>query len=217
VYVAGGPARALIRLWRLRPSEFALSIVSFLGVAVAGVITGIFVAVGLALVAFFWRAWRPYSAVLGRVDGLKGYHDLSRHPEGRQVAGLLLFRWDAPLFFANAEAFREAIEAALDARAADPAHGEGIRWVVVVAEPVTDIDMTAADMLEDLITSLTAAGIKLRFAELKGPVKDRLRRYGLLDRLGDHAFFPTVGTAVDGYLEDTGVEWVDWEERLPGQ
>ena len=96
--------RGVVRLWRLRRSEFALSIVCFAGVALVGVIQGIFLAVGAgARGAFIWRAWRPYSAILGRVDGLKGYHDLTRYPEARQVDGLILFRWDAPLFFANAE------------------------------------------------------------------------------------------------------------------
>ena len=134
----------LRRLWRLRRSEAILSIVAFLGVALVGVVAGIFVAVGLALAAFFWRAWRPYSAILGRVDGVKGYHDVTRYPEARQLDGLILFRWDAPLFFANAEAFREQIEAAIEAR------GDATRWVVVAAEPVTDMDTTAADMLDEL-------------------------------------------------------------------
>lgn len=197
----------LKRLWRLRPSEFVLSMIAFLGVALVGVVAGIFFAVGLALAAFFWRAWRPYSAVLGRVDGLKGYHDITRHPEAHQLEGLVLFRWDAPLFFANAEAFREAVEAAIDAR------GEPIRWVVVAAEPVTDVDMTAADVLEELIADLDREGTHLAFAELKGPVKDRLDRYGVLAKLGERALFRTLGTAIDGYLEATGIEWVDWEER----
>jgi len=196
----------LQRLWRVRPGEFVLSMVCFLGVALVGVVLGIFVAVGLALGAFFWRAWRPYSAVLGRVEGLKGYHDITRYPEARQVEGLVLFRWDAPLFFANAEAFREEIEDAVEAH-------PGTHRVVVAAEPVTDIDTTAADMLDELITSFAKADIDLHFAELKDPVKDRLRTYGLLDRLGVDAFYPTIGTAVDDYIEETGVDFVDWEER----
>ena len=202
--------QGLIRLWRLRRGEFALSMVAFLGVALVGVIQGIFLAVGLALAAFFWRAWRPYSAVLGRVDGLKGYHDVTRYPEARQIDGLVLFRWDAPLFFANAEAFREDLEDAIATR------GGPVSWVVVAAEPMTDIDMTAADMLEDLLTDVGRRGIRLRFAELKDPVKDRLRGYGLFERIGADAFYPTVGTAVDGYVEASGADWVDWEERLPG-
>ena len=202
--------RGLVSLWRLRPSEFLLSVVCFVGVALAGVVTGIFLAVGLALGQFFWRAWRPHSAVLGRVDGVKGYHDITRYPQARQVDGLVLFRWDAPLFFANAEMFRREVEAAI-AAAATPT-----RWLVVVAEPVTDIDMTAADMLADLIASLEANHRVLRFAELKDPVKDRLKRYGLFEKLGADAFFPTVGTAVEGYVAATGVPWVDWEDRSSG-
>jgi high affinity sulfate transporter 1 len=198
----------LVRLWRLRPSEFALSIVCFAGVGLIGVVQGIFFAVALALAAFIWRAWRPYSAVLGRVDGLKGYHDLTRYPDARQVDGLILFRWDAPLFFANAELFREQVEAALTA-ATTPT-----RWVVVAAEPVTEIDMTAADMLAELIESLESDGVSLRFAELKDPTKDRLKQYGLFAALGSDAFFPTVGSAVDGYVAATGTEWEDWEERV---
>ena len=142
---------------------------------------------------------------------MKGYHDITRYPDARVLDGLVLFRWDAPLFFANAEAFREAIEAALDAAPTKT------RWVIVAAEPVTDIDMTAADLLDEFITELGVQGIRLRFAELKDPVKDRLRRYGLLERLGEDAFYPTVGTAVDGYVADSGIDWVDWEDRAPGE
>jgi high affinity sulfate transporter 1 len=196
-----------VRLWRLRRSEFALSVTCFLGVAVIGVVAGIFFAVALALGAFIWRAWRPYSAILGRVDGLKGYHDVSRYLDARQVDGLVLFRWDAPLFFANAELFRDQVEAAI-AAASTPT-----RWVVVAAEPVTEVDMTAGDMLVELISALERDGISLRFAEMKDPTKDRLKRYGLYEILGSHAFFPTVGMAVDTYVAEMGIAWVDWEER----
>ena len=199
--------RGLVRLWRIRPSEFALSMICFLGVAVIGVVAGIFFSVGVAILAFLWRAWRPYSAVLGRVDGVKGYHDVDRHPEAKQVPGLLLFRWDAPLFFANAEMFRTAIEAAMAATTTP------VRWLVVAAEPVTDIDTTAADVVDAIHEELERAGIEIVFAELKGPVKDRLRRYGLFDRIGEMRFYPTVGAAVNAYLDENEVDWLDWEER----
>lgn len=196
----------LVRLYRLRASEFGLSVVCFLGVALVGVVQGIFIAVGLALIALIWRAWRPYDAVLGRVDGLKGYHDISRHPEARRIPGLVLFRWDAPLFFANAGVFRDHV---LSAVSNAPTR---TRWVVVAAGPVTDVDVTAADVLQDLDRDLQHEGIELCFAEMKGPAKDRLKRYGLFDKLGKESFFPTVGRAVSRYLEVTGVVWVDWDE-----
>ena len=196
----------VLRLYRLRRGEFFLSVVCFFGVAIAGVVQGIFIAVGLSLLAFIWRAWRPYDAVLARVDGLKGYHDIKRHPEGRRIPGLVLFRWDAPLFFANAEIFHDHVLRAV-AEAPTPT-----KWVVVAAEPVTDVDITAADALADLDEELHRAGMDLCFAEMKGPVKDRLKRYGLFTKLGTENFFPTIGQAVDRFLEVHGVEWVDWDE-----
>jgi MFS superfamily sulfate permease-like transporter len=198
---------AVIRLYHLSRSELGFSIACFLGVTLLGVIQGIFIAVGLALFAFIWRAWRPYDAVLGRVDGLKGYHDITRHPEGKRIPGLVLFRWDAPLFFANAAIFQEHVLRAV-AEAPTPT-----KWVVVAAEPVTDIDITAADMLTELDRTLHQAGMDLCFAEMKGPVKDRLKRYGLFTSFGTENFFPTIGQAVDQYLIMHQVEWRDWEEH----
>lgn len=194
------------RLYDLRRGEFVLSIVCFLGVALLGVVDGIFIAVGFALLAFIWRAWRPYCAVLGRVDGVKGYHDIVRHPEARRIPGLVLFRWDAPLFFANAEMFREhALRAVSEAPTPT-------RCIVVAAEPVTDIDITAADVLAELETELQNAGIELCFAQMKGPVKDHLKRYGLFSRLGMENFFPTIGQSVDHYLLRYPVVWQDWDD-----
>lgn len=198
--------KGVVRLYRLRRSEFVYSIACFLGVALIGVIQGIFIAIGLALLAFIWRAWRPYDAVLGRVDGLKGYHDVTRHPDARRIPGLVLFRWDAPLFFANADIFHDHILRAV-AEAPTPT-----RWVIVAAEPVTDIDVTAADMLSALDDELQRAGIELGFAEMKGPAKDRLKQYGLFHKFGDDLFFRTMGQAVDAYVETQQVAWVDWED-----
>jgi high affinity sulfate transporter 1 len=200
-------AEGVRKLYRMRKTEFALSIACFLGVAVLGVIEGIFIAVGLALLDFIRRAWRPYDAVLGRVDGLKGYHDVTRYPDAKRVPGLVLFRWDAPLFFANAEEFADRVRRAI---ASSPTP---VRWVVVAAEPVTDLDTTAADVLWELEEELAAQDVDLRFAEVKDPVKDRLKRYGLFERFGDDHFYPTVGEAVNAYVEMTGVEWTDWEDR----
>ena len=137
---------------------------------------------------------------------MKGYHDVTRYPEARRIPGLVLFRWDAPLFFANAEIFRDHVEQAV---ATAPTRS---RWIVVAAEPVTDVDITAAEALSALDDDLQAAGIELGFAEMKDPVKDRLKKYGLFDKLGADHFFPTLGQAVDRYLETHQVEWSDWDE-----
>src|SRR5262249_23722734 len=155
----------LARIFRVHPWEFWLSLVCFVGVAVFGAIPGIGLAVAVAIIEFLWNGWRPYSAVLGRPNSVEGYHDITRYPEARQIPGLLLFRWDAPLFFANAELFRERV---MDAVAKSP---NSVRWVVVAAEPVTSVDITAADMVAELEETLHSAGIELCFAELKDPVK----------------------------------------------
>jgi high affinity sulfate transporter 1 len=197
----------LKRIYRVQPWEFWLSIVCFAGVVALGVIPGIGLAIAIAIAEFLWSGWRPHSAVLGRADGVKGYHDITRYPDARQIPGLVLFRWDAPLFFANAEFFKERALAAV-AKSPTP-----VRWLVVAAEPVTGVDVTAGDTLAELDEALHAQGIELCFAELKDPVKDKLKKFGLLAQLGENCFFPTIGAAVSGYLEVHDVEWEDWEDR----
>lgn len=197
----------LRRIYRIQQWEFWLSMTCFAGVAVLGVIPGIGLAIVLAVIEFLWDGWRPHYAVLGRAEGLKGYHDITRYPDARRIPGLVLFRWDAPLFFANAELFHERV---LDAVARSPT---AVRWFVVTAEPVTSIDVTAADMIAELDKELRDRGIELHFAELKDPVKDKLRRFELFAHFGEQSFFPTIGAAVARYLETHPVEWVDWEDR----
>ena len=199
----------LSRIYRIQRWEFWLSIVCTIGVAVLGAIPGIALAIVFAVIEFLWDAWRPYSAVLGRAEGVKGYHDISRYSDARRIPGLVLFRWDAPLFFANAELFRDRV---LDAVATSPTP---VRWLVVAAEPVTSVDITSADMLAELDETLQAVGIELCFAEMKDPVKDKLKRFGLFARLGLETFFPTLGSAVSTYLKTYAVEWDDWEDRSP--
>ena len=181
------------RIYRIQRWEFWLSVVCFAGVAVFGAIQGVGIAVVIAVIEFLWDGWRPHSAVLGRVEGIRGYHDITRYPHARQVPGLVLFRWDAPLFFANAELFRQR---ALDAVATAPTTA---RWLIVAAEPVTSVDVTAADSLSDLDKTLRDANVKLCFAELKDPVKDKLKRFGLFNQIGEEFFFATIGAAVDAY------------------
>ncbi len=197
----------LRRIYRIQRWEFWLSMACFAGVATFGAIPGIALAVVIAVIEFLWDGWRPHSAVLGRVERVKGYHDITRHPDARLIPGLVLFRWDAPLFFANAELFHDRV---MDAVASSPTP---VRWVVVAAEPMTSVDVTSADVISELDDALHAAGIELCFAEMKDPVKDKLKRFGLFARFGEHTFFPTIGEAVSEYLAANPVEWVDWEDH----
>jgi high affinity sulfate transporter 1 len=190
-----------VRLWQQRPVECLLSIAAFLGVALLGVLEGIVVAVLLSILNVFRRAWRPYQTTLGRVPGLAGQHDRQLHPEAEELPGLVIFRFDAPLFFANARTFRDRIRALA---ATDP----GPQWIVIAAEPITDVDTTAADMLADLDEELNAAGTSLVFAELKDPVRAKLERYELIGPLDPDHFFPTLDAAVDTFREQTGADWV---------
>jgi MFS superfamily sulfate permease-like transporter len=197
----------LRRIYRIQQWEFWLSMTCFAGVALFGTIPGIGFAIVVAVIEFLWDGWRPHSAVLGRVDRVKGYHDISRYPQARLIPGLVLFRWDAPLFFANAELFHDRV---LEAVAASPTP---VSRVVVAAEPVTSVDVTAADIVNELDDRLHSAGIDLCWAEMKDPVKDKLKRFGVFARLGEDMFFATVGEAVSAYLASRPVEWTDWENR----
>lgn len=191
----------LHRIYRIQKWEFWLSIVCFAGVAIFGAIAGIGIAVLIALIEFLWDAWRPHYAVLGRADGVRGYHDITRYPDARLVPGLVLFRWDAPLFFANAEQFKNCILQAVNESPIP------VKRIIVAAEPVTGVDVTAADIVDELYQTLAEAQIELHFAEMKDPVKDKFIRYELFNRLGTGIFHPTVGAAVDAYLEQHDIDW----------
>jgi high affinity sulfate transporter 1 len=196
----------LQRLAATRPREYVLGLLSAAGVVVAGPLWGIGLAVGISLLLFLHRVWRPYTTTLVRVDGRKGYHDADRHPEGRRVPGLLLYRFDAPLFFANAEVLRRDLLARIDAE------GDGLLRVVLAAEPMTDIDATADEVLCAIKRELDERGIELAFAELKGTVRDRLERSGTTAVIGAGSFYPTLGRAVRAHVRDHGVAWVDWDD-----
>jgi len=203
------------RLWRQRKTEFLLSIAAFLGVALLGVLPGIAVAVALSILNVFRRAWWPYDTALGRVEGLEGYHDVHMHPEAQHLPGLVIYRFDAPLFFANAKTFRDEVRRL--ARADPPP-----TWILIAAEPVTDVDTTASDVLEDLDEALNAAGISLVFAELKDPVRRKIERYGLTRTIDPHHFFPTVEAAITAFRDETGAQWAAADQptgglTVPGQ
>ncbi|MEU3776884.1 sulfate permease [Streptomyces sp. NPDC032472] len=190
----------VVRLWRQRRTDFLLCWVAFVGVALLGVLPGIAIAVGLSVLNVFRRAWWPYHTVLGRVQGLEGYHDVRSYPEAARLPGLVLYRFDAPLFFANARTFRDEIRRLADT---DPRPS----WIVVAAEPMTDVDTTAADVLEELDERLNADRVHLVFAELKDPVRRKIERYELTRTIDPRHFFPTVEAAVAAYRLRTGAEW----------
>ncbi|HEY2771637.1 MAG TPA: sulfate permease [Solirubrobacteraceae bacterium] len=188
------------RLWRQRRVEFLLSITAFLGVALLGVLEGIAVAVALSILNVFRRAWWPYQTTLGHVPGMPGQHDRAMYPDAEQLPGLVMFRFDAPLFFANARTFRDQIRGLA---ATEPRPD----WIVIAAEPITDVDTTAADMLAALDEELNASGTSLVFAELKDPVRAKLERYQLIGPLNPDHFFPTLDAALDAFRNQTGTDW----------
>jgi high affinity sulfate transporter 1 len=191
---------ATARLWKQRRAEFLLSIAAFLGVALLGVLPGIAIAVALSILNVFRRAWWPYDTELGRVEGLEGYHDVHIHPAAQHLPGLVIYRFDGPLFFANAKTFRDEIRRLAGA---DPRP----KWILIAAEPITDVDTTASDVLEELDEALNADGISLVFAELKDPVRRKIERYGLTRTIDPGHFFPTIDSAVAAFRQETGAEW----------
>jgi MFS superfamily sulfate permease-like transporter len=191
---------AVVRLRKQRRGDFLVFLAAFLGVALLGVLPGIAIAIVTSVGAVFGRIWRPYTAVLGKVEGMPGLHDRTSYPEAAVVPGCTVYRFDAPLIFANAGTFRREVRA-LAAAAPKP------RRIVVAAEPMTDVDTTACDMLEDLAGDLDAVGISLHFAELKDPVREKVDRFGLNHVLPPDRFHPTVNDAVRDYRRETGEDF----------
>jgi high affinity sulfate transporter 1 len=197
------------RLWRQRRTEFLLTLAAFLGVALLGVLPGIGIAVVLSIFNVFRRSWMPYQTTLGRVPGMSGYHDRRLHPDGEELPGLVILRFDAPLFFANSRTFRDRVRQFAEAEPRP-------RWILVAAEPITDVDTTAADMLEGLDEELNAAGTSLVFAELKEPVRAKLERYELIGPLEPAHFYPTLEAALDAFRAQTGADWTQPAEAPVG-
>jgi len=189
-----------VRLYRIRRAEFSLSIAALLGVVALGVLPGIAVAVALSIGNVFRRAWWPYQAVLGRVPGVPGYHDVRSYPHAQRLPGCVIFRFDAPLFFANARTFRDQVRALA---LAEPAP----TWIIVAAEPITDVDTTAADMLHNLDVALNDDGVHLVFAELKDPVRHKIDRYELTETIDASHFFPTLEAAIAAFQAESGAQW----------
>ncbi|MGN5240784.1 MULTISPECIES: SulP family inorganic anion transporter [unclassified Rhodococcus (in: high G+C Gram-positive bacteria)] len=193
--------RAVRHLWKVSKVEFGLSIAAFAGVAFAGVLQGVLVAIGLSLIVVVVRAWQPHRTELVELRDVAGYHDIDRHPEGHRIEGLVLVRFDAPLFFANGAILTRYVRERVSC-AEHP-----VKWVILAAEPITDLDTTAVEALEELDEDLERKGIRLDFAAMKGPVKDRLRRMATGGRFGDDRFHPTVRAGVIAFRHrnDEGV------------
>jgi MFS superfamily sulfate permease-like transporter len=203
------------RLWRQRKAEFLLSVAAFLGVALLGVLAGIAIAVTLSILNVFRRTWWPYNTELGRVEGLEGYHDIRSYPGARHLPGLVIYRFDAPLFFANAKTFRDEVRRLAKSEPKPT-------WIMIAAEPVTDVDTTASDVLEELDETLNAQDISLVFAELKDPVRRKIERYGLTRTIDPRHFYPTIESAVTAYRQETGAQWTATDQpsvdpAAPGQ
>jgi SulP family sulfate permease len=200
--------RGLVRIWRVRMVEGLLAVATFVGVLVFGILPGVLVAVALAVADLVRRAAHPHDAVLGRLRGRPGYHDIEHRPESETLAGLIIYRIDAPLFFANARFLREQVRKLVDAAQAP------VRMVVLDCGAMFDLDVTAAETLEELDRELDGRGITLALAEPHAPMRRVLRRTGLFQRLGPENIFATVGEAIRAHVARAGPHLgrdVDWQ------
>ena len=198
--------RSIWRLRHVRPAETGLALVAFGGVLLFGVLGGVAVAIALSIGVFLYRAARPHDAVLGRVEDVDGYHDIERWPGAEVVPGLLVYRFDAPPFFVNAEYLRNRVLALVDA-------ADELRWLVLNAEAWTYLDATAIDTLRQLRADLEKRGITLCFARLKGRQREIFEETGLTAEIGAERFFPTVRAAVAAFESGAADEGASWDNR----
>jgi MFS superfamily sulfate permease-like transporter len=190
---------AIRRLARFRTTELALAVIAFVGVLAFDVLAGILVAVGLSVLELFARVARPPAAVLGRVPGLAGLHNVEDYPDAETIPGLLVFRYDAPLCFANAQDFRTRAVRAVDEQP-DP-----VDWFLLNAEAIVELDLTAAEALEQLVGDLEDRGITFTMARVKQDLLAQLRRGGLLAVIDEERIYPTLPVAVEAFER--------WQER----
>jgi high affinity sulfate transporter 1 len=199
---------ALRRYATIRPSSLAISLVAAAGVIFLGVLQGIVVAIILAVLLFFRRNWWPHGTVLGEVPAVGGWHSVTEHPDARQIDGVIVFRWEAPLFFANVGQFRDQVRALV--RDSQPG------WVVLQCEAVTDVDVTAAEILRDLDEELNAKGVHLAFVELRGRLQQLIQRYGLHTTLDREHFYPSLDRALADITPPSPAEGGDDDNRPRG-
>jgi high affinity sulfate transporter 1 len=181
------------RLAKFRRSELMLALLTAAGVLGLGVLYGVLAAVGLSILDLLRRVGRPHDSVLGFVPGVAGMHDIEDYPDARLEPGLLVYRYDAPLFFANAEDFRTRALASVDENP-DP-----VQWFVLNAEANVDVDLTALDAVDQLRQDLNSRGIVFAMARVKWHLHEALQAAGLLDKIGEDHIFMTLPTAVEAY------------------
>jgi MFS superfamily sulfate permease-like transporter len=198
--------RALRRYWQVRKSALALSVIASLGVIVLGVLQGIVIAIALAVALYFRRGWQSHGTVLGRVAATGEWHNVKRFPEASQLADVVVYRWEAPLFFANCSSFRTQVRELVAARP--------VSWVVIQSEAITDIDVSAAQMLEQLDQELNARGVHLAFAELRTRLQELLHRYELFDQIDRQHVYVSLEAALTA-IHDEGRAGEAGEERRP--
>ncbi|MGZ5408376.1 MAG: SulP family inorganic anion transporter [Aeromicrobium sp.] len=197
----------LARIGRFRASELVLALSTTVGVLTFGVLNGIGIAIGLSILDLLRRVARPHDGVLGYVPGVPGMHDVDDYPNALQVPGLVVYRYDSPLFFANSQDF---VERALDA--VDDSDAQ-VEWFLLNAEANVEVDLTSVDALEQLRDTLTKRGIHFAMARVKTDMKDDLKAGGFTDKLDESQIFMTLPTAVEAYLQ-----WYEKEHgtRPPG-
>ncbi|HEX6360346.1 sulfate permease [Actinophytocola sp.] len=184
------------RIGTFRRSELALALATTAGVLLLDVLGGVLVAIGLSILDLLRRIARPHDGILGEVPGVAGMHDIDDYPDATRIPGLVVYRYDAPLCFANADNFRRRALAAVD-ESPTP-----VGWFLLNAEANVEVDITAVDALEDLRAELTGRGIVFAMARVKQDLRDQLATSGLVDRIGDDHIFPTLPTAVAAFRRD---------------
>jgi MFS superfamily sulfate permease-like transporter len=189
--------KGLVTLRRVSPQEFRLCVVTLLGVITVGVLPGVVIAIGMALLQLLVRASSPHDAVLGRIPGTAIYHDLTTNPEAETFPGLVIYRFDGPLLFFNSDHFKMRVRALVGASR------EPVRHFVLDAETMPQVDTTGAAILEQVRDELEARGITVAVAAAKGPVRDLFERAGLTARFGPARMFPTVESAVEALSKTT--------------
>lgn len=189
------------RYWAWRRTDFALAMAAMVGVLLTTVLIGMLIAVALSIAFVLYRASRPHVAALGRMPGHRAtYADLGRHPDAHPVPGLLIVRLDAPLYFFNANVAKVQIEDLVEAGGAD-VHG-----VLIDLAATADLDVTTTDMLFELVKELRGRSIEVLLAQVKGSVRDRMRRTALMDEITEDRVYLSIGSAV-----------IDFERRRPGE